>query len=634
MAGKDASGIKPHLDRKGLNSLRHLLAPAALLCAAAVALMAADTTTAQSNPAPPAGPQPAKSSVMAVVNGEQISRQDLGTECLRRYGTDVLDRMAHKQIILQACLTRDIKITNQEVEEEIHRTAVRFGLDVHSWLKLLQTERDVNPQQYRKDIVWPTLALRRLAAHDVQVTVEEYQQAFKSEYGPKVKVRLIAVTSRQKADLLLKQAQTNPDNFGQLAKEHSEDKATASAYGVIPPIRMHVGDPLVEKTAFALQEGQVSSVIQVGNQYIILKCEKQIPQIYISSEQLATVEKQLKARIREHKLRMQSVDVFQRLQAQTKTTTVYGDRELQSQYPNTAAIVNSQQITVQQLSDECVARHGKEVLEGEINRRLLLQELRRTQQTVEDQDISREIARAADSYGYMKPDGSPDIDAWLKAVTEDDVTTVELYVRDAVWPSVALKKLVGSQVDVTEDDLKKGFDSNFGERVEALAIVFSNHRQAAEVWGQARDNPTDQYFGELAHQYSIEPASRANFGKVPPLRQHGGQPLLEREAFKLQPGELSGIIAVGDKYIILRCLGRTDPVVKDFAAVKDELTKDIQEKKLRLAMADKFEHLMQSAQIDNFLANTTQSGKPGSARTATPASYNAPSPSAGSPVTR
>ena len=51
--------------------------------------------------------------------------------------------------------------------------------------------------------------------------------------------------------------------------------------------------------------------------------------------------------------------------------------------------------------------------------------------------------------------------------------------------------------------------------------------------------------------------------------------------------------------------------------VKDELTKDIQEKKLRLAMAKEFDRLKDTAQIDNFLAGTSQTRKRPTARTAT-----------------
>jgi parvulin-like peptidyl-prolyl isomerase len=117
----------------------------------------------------------------------------------------------------------------------------------------------------------------------------------------------------------------------------------------------------------------------------------------------------------------------------------------------------------------------------------------------------------------------------------------------------------------------------------------------------ARDNPSDEFFGQLAEQYSIEPVSSSNRGKVPPIRKFGGQPSIEREVFGLKTGELSGIVATGDKYIVLRCQGFTDPIVKDMAAVKSELMRDLQDKKLSVAMAEKFDDLKDSAEIDNFL---------------------------------
>ncbi|MBN2128130.1 MAG: peptidylprolyl isomerase [Sedimentisphaerales bacterium] len=650
MAGKDASGRAPRLGTAQFTSLPfNAVFGVALVTLVALAVQALVTASAQAQQATPAaGPafqastanaRPAaadtqKSPVMAVVNGEQITRQSLADECVRRYASDVLDSMISKQILLLACQSRGVTITDKDIEDEIRNVATKFSLSVDRWLALLESERNVDAQQYRKDIIWPTLALRRLAARQSAATPEELRAAFESEYGPKVKARLIVVSSRQKADWVLQAAQANPDSFAQLAKEHSEDPASASAYGVIPPIRKHVGDPNVEQAAFALKEGQLSPVIQVGNQYLVLKCERQIPETFISSAHLPQVEAQLKERLAEHKTRVQSAELFQQLQGQAKIVNVFKDAKLQPQYPGAAAVVNGQTITVRQLSEECLSRHGKDVLEGEINRLLLIQELRRVAKAVNEQDINREVARAAEAYNFLKKDGSPDVEAWLKSVTENDGTTVELYVRDAVWPSVALKKLVGESVEVTAEDLQKGFESNFGERVEVLAIVLGNQRQAQTVWDMARNNPTDQFFGELANQYSVEPSSRSNFGQVPPLRKHSGQPLLEKEAFRLKPGELSGIIAMGDKYVILRCLGRTQPIVKDFNAVKDELYRDILEKKMRLAMAKEFDRLKGTSQIDNFLAGTSQAGRLAGAKTASQASFEQPLAPAAKPAKR
>jgi hypothetical protein len=57
------------------------------------------------------------------------------------------------------------------------------------------------------------------------------------------------------------------------------------------------------------------------------------------------------------------------------------------------------------------------------------------------------------------------------------------------------------------------------------------------------------------------------------------------------------------------CQGMTEPVVTDFDAVRDELHANILEKKMRLAMYEKFVTLKEDAQIDNFLAGTSQTGK-------------------------
>lgn len=638
MAGKDAGGRAPRTGFAHFASLKVQISVG--LPFLALALLAATPVGSRTVHAQQSGPVPAAASAarnepaptppMAVVNGEAITRQMLAEECLRRYADDVLESLISKQILLQACQARNVTITQKDIEEEIQQVATKFALSVDRWLSLLESERNVNPQQYRRDIIWPTLALRRLASHQTTVTQEDFRQAFESEYGPKVKARLIVVSSRQKADWVLQAARGNPETFAQLAKDHSEDRATASAYGVIPPIRKHIGDPQLEQVAFGLKEGEISPVIPVGNQYLILRCEKQIPQTYISSEHLPLIETQLKERLAEHKTRVEAAELFQQLQSQAQIVNVWKDASLQGQYANTAALVNGRAITMQQLGEECLARHGKDVLEGEIHRLLLLQELRRTNKAVNEQDIDREVTRAAEAYNFLKADGSPDVESWLKSITENDATTIELYVRDAVWPSVALKKLVGERVEVTNEDLQKGFESNFGERVEVLAIVLGNQRQAQTVWDMARNNPTDQFFGELANQYSIEPSSRSNFGQVPPLRRHSGQPLLEKEAFRLKPGELSGIIAMGDKYIILRCLGRTQPVVREFDAVKSELYRDIHEKKLRLAMAKEFDRLKESSQIDNFLAGTSQAGQLLNPRTASQASLEqaAPAPAA------
>ena len=96
---------------------------------------------------------------------------------------------------------------------------------------------------------------------------------------------------------------------------------------------------------------------------------------------------------------------------------------------------------------------------------------------------------------------------------------------------------------------------------------------------------------------------------MPPIQKHGGQPLLEKEAFSLKPASSPGIIQVGDTYVILLCEGRTKPIKTSFEEVKELLYRDIHEKKLRLAMAKTFDQLKEDSHVDNFLAGNMKAPK-------------------------
>ena len=587
--------------------------PATTANRATTANATAPASTSSKSP----GTKPLK--VVAQVNGENITRNQLAQACLDRYGKETLEGYLNKRLIKQACEKHQIVITEELLDKEIERMAKKFGMSVDRWLTMLQQERNIAPDQYRNEHMWINLALRQLASQEIEVTPEQLAKAFESEFGPKVKVRLIAHSNLATITELRKQALANPDEFGALAKEHSEDQASASARGLIPPIGKPVGDASLEAEAFSLKEGDISQLVKIANQYILMKCEKRIPSTYIAPQFKADAEARLRDQIRERNLESAAGSIFQRLQAEAKIQSVYKDASLKESHPGVVAILNGQQITVRELAEECITRYGIDVLQGEINRMLLTQALTNQNKEVSQEDILSEIKRAADSRGYIDDQGNPDVQTWLEAITSKDNVTVDIYVKDAVWPTVALKQLVSDQVQITEDDLQKGFESNYGKRVEVMAIVLNTQRQANMVWDLANNNSTDYFFGQLAEQYSIEPVSRANQGKVPPIRKNGGQPVVEEEAFRLKKGELSGIVAVGGKYIIMRCTGHTVPVVESIEDVKEELIDYLSERKVHSAMNVTFDDIRQRADVINFL------------RPIIPAGASAPASSTGTP---
>ena len=546
---------------------------------------------------------------LAVVNGHPITRHQIAEECTRRFGQDVLESIIKKLLVLKQCRQSGIEITEKDVNDELVKSAKKFGMSGEKYVQMICNRRDISVDRLKNDITWHELAIRRLAAQDIQVTLEEIEQRMEFEFGAKVQVRQIVVDSLKQANQIHAQLQTGPENFERLAKQFSIDPHSKSIGGLLQPIRRNSGLPEFENVAFGLEPGQISKVFPIAETFIILRCERFFPAEELTPEQVAFHRDRIVEEISDSKLIGSAREMFSKMQKNSKIVNVMNDPKLSREMPGVAAVVNGVKILKNQVGEECIARFGAEMTEAEINRTILIQALKKSGIRVEPEDIENEIARLAESIGHLNKDGTVNTDDWLALMTNNDLSKVDFYIEDEVWPTVALKKLVVDSVSVTEEDMNKGFEANFGPRVEVLVIVNQDHRTALKVWNLASANPTAEYFGKLANQYSVEPASKNNFGAVPPIQKHGGRPELEKEAFSLKAGELSKVVQVGEYWISMFCLGRTDPVVSDFEAVKDELHKNIFEKKLQLAIGEEFRELKKLAQIDNFLAGTSQPGE-------------------------
>jgi len=251
-----------------------------------------------------------------ITNGKNImmvTYDEVAHECMLRYGSEVLDNIINRKVIETACEGTDVQVSEAEVDQEIVKVAKKFNMDVDAWYNMLQEERHVTKAQYRRDIIWPMIALRKLAGEDVRVTKKELLQAFERNYGPRVKVRIIVSDNQRRAAEAWNAATKNPDNFDALVKKYSIDQSSKALGGAVPPIPRYSGNPLtepIETAAFKLKEGEISSVIQSGQQFIILKCEGMTEQVVSGIEE---VQNQLIADLKEEKTQRAVAETFDRI---------------------------------------------------------------------------------------------------------------------------------------------------------------------------------------------------------------------------------------------------------------------------------------------------------------------------------
>lgn len=272
-------------------------------------------------------------------------------------------------------------------------------------------------------------------------------------------------------------------------------------------------------------------------------------------------------------------------------------------------------ISRDELARECIARIGGEVLDELINRKVIEMECARLGITVNDTEVKQEVVRLCKETG-MEPS------QWYQILKARHNITPAQYHRNRIWPAMAMKKLVGASVSVTDQDLKTAYEHHFGARVKVRLIAYDNIRRANEAWNALQKTPND--FERIAKRDSIEPNSRSLGGLIPPIRRHHEFPKLEAAAFKLRVGEISAIVQYGpptqSRYGILKCEGHTKPefALKD---VRDYLVKMVTEQKSQASMARHLLAIKERTRVDNYLLNTTT----GSARRTQQAGFARPS---------
>jgi parvulin-like peptidyl-prolyl isomerase len=190
---------------------------------------------------------------IATVNGEAITRQQLGEECVARKGTEILETLVARKLIEQGLRARKMDVTASEIDQEIDNVAMRMaGIGREAWLRTLDKERGISPIQYARDIIYPALALRKLAADHVQVTEKDLKDSFEAQYGDKLRCRIIMVDKMRTAQEIWEELRKNPGGFEKLAQERSMDTGSRSLGGLLAePITRHAYPQTVSDAAFA-----------------------------------------------------------------------------------------------------------------------------------------------------------------------------------------------------------------------------------------------------------------------------------------------------------------------------------------------------------------------------------------------
>ncbi len=336
-----------------------------------------------------------------------------------------------------------------------------------------------------------------------------------------------------------------------MAKEQSEDGPKRECKVFYRPIRRNSGDDQLEKMAFQLQPNQVSEIFQVGDMHVMLQCVRHLPATPPNPQMLPAIQQRIEEQLRDQRVGQSANEIFCNTAKEERTD--HGARQSRdgSQVSRVAGYLNREPIPMEQLAAECIMRHGRPILKGEINRVLLSSALTSATNRSLQADIDAEVARAADSMGYLKPDGTPDTDAWLKSILEEEGATIDLYIQDAVWPSVAPEKTGRRLFKSHKKICRRASKRTLVHRAEVLAIVLSNQRTAEDVCSKLARTSANNRSANWQRSTPSKPYREATLAKSQRCVVTVANPRSKKLPSILAPGEISGVIALNDQYVVL-----------------------------------------------------------------------------------
>jgi parvulin-like peptidyl-prolyl isomerase len=289
------------------------------------------------------------------------------------------------------------------------------------------------------------------------------------------------------------------------------------------------------------------------------------------------------------------------LRAQTPAPKVADKAEAPGDYSRrvVAYIFNTIPITREELGEYLIARQGTERLDFLINKRII--EHFAKQKGIEVTAAEVEAALEDDTKGF----GVSRMEFVNKLLKQRHMTLYE-YKEDVIRLGLLMSRMCRERVKVTEEEIKKGFEAYYGEKVECRMILWplAEKNIAFKMYAELRDS--EEAFDKAAKAQADSRLAAAG-GRLPPFgRNTTGNPELEKAAFKLQPGEVSELLGTPEGYVVLKCIKHVPPdTTKKLEDVRADLEKEVFQKKVQLEIPVLFKEMREQAQVVPILKSET-----------------------------